>query len=1486
MSSRCLNDDSLGPGVRGCRGDFDFTLRFERIFLAILPAAVFAALSLPRIAYLARKPRIVDAKTVQTIKLAIITVFATLQFALLILQTTSSGSRIDGFAVTASSLSFLAALFMIGLSYAEHSRAPRPSILLTGYIFFQVLFDIAQTRTSWLMARSFPTQLFAKLFTASLVVKVVIFLVEAQKKTRWIRWTADEHSPEETSGLFSLGVYFWLNRLFLHGYRNVLTIGDLYALDQGMIAETMQITLDQELAKGTYRGKKHGLARTLAKALAVPLLLPVAPRIALIGFNFSQPFFIQSVLVYLQDTNAPKNVGYGLIGAAAMIYTGIAVANALYYYFQQRALYMSRGCLSAVIYKKTTEAALAEVGDAAAVTLMSTDTERIIRGFYSLHEFWANLIEIALGCWLLENQLGPSFIAPIIVIVVCTGVTAVAARYSGKRQSRWMSQIQKRVGLTANVISNMKYLRISGITAPVSEFVQQMRVDEMHIGNQFRWILIVTALAALAPTMISPAITFAFASSRLDTTTIFTAFSFLVLLNNPLVMLFQSVPTIIAGFTCLNRIQKFLEADSRLDFRQSTHNTALNGNASEDSSFRDSLEGIPLGQLNKSVRESYESGSSSPAITIADGSFGWTSEKMVLRNLTATVPASQLTLVVGPVASGKSTLCKVLLGEVPFSSGLVLMPSRSAAIGYCEQNPFLSNGSIKDNIVGYSPFNQARYEEIIEACMLQTDLLLLPYGDDTKIGSNGIMLSGGQKQRVSLARALYLNSNLLIFDDILSGLDNDTAAEVFRRVFGIDGIIRRRKATAVLCTHAIKYLPLADHIIALGSDGTLVEEGNFADLMRDKKYVASLGVTALDSGSDSDSEVGAELEDKTAQPPKPKRAPAIAADLLEKSRQTGDIKVYVHYFRSLGLTSVILFFVGCILHSVWYNFPTIWMKYWTEDTLNKSSTYYVGIYALFRVLQLLSLLVAGVASIIYMTTSSGTTLHHQALRTVINAPLTFFTTTDSGVVTNLFSQDMTLIDNELPMALFNAVFDFFDAIGMAAVIAVASPYMAISYPLLIGACWIIQKFYLRTSRQLRLLDLESKSPLYTHFLDTIKGVATIRAFGWVGKDIAHNQHLLDTSQRPAYLLAMIQQWLVVTMQLLVACMAVILVALATQLRANSGFTGASLVTLMSWGETIAMVIRFYTQLETSIGAVSRIKTFSEKVKPEHLEGEDIVPPEQWPEKGSIEIKGVSASYRNEQQASEDGESTPPSLALKDVTFSIQPGQKVALCGRTGSGKSSLILLLLRLLDPVSSSSRNMEMDGIPFHRIDRAALRRRIIAVPQDAVFLPDGTSIKLNLDPFNAASDAECLSVLRTVQLAGFVEERGGLDEGLSADSLSAGQKQLFSLGRAILRRRIKDAKFKRRGGGILLLDEVSSSVDHATDRLMQEIIKEEFGTYTIVMVSHRLDMVMDFFDAVIVMDKGRVVETGSPRDLVGTAGSRFGELWAIENQGRSREA
>ncbi|KAI8955491.1 P-loop containing nucleoside triphosphate hydrolase protein [Xylaria longipes] len=860
-------------------------------------------------------------------------------------------------------------------------------------------------------------------------------------------------------------------------------------------------------------------------------------------------------------------------------------------------------------------------------------------------------------------------------------------------------------------------------------------------------------------------------------------------------------------------------------------------------------------------------------VVIRNGKFGWEANKFVLRDINAQISESSLTVIVGPVGSGKSTMCKALLGEVPFSEGSVTLSTRFPHVRFCEQTVFLSNGTIRDNIVGYSSFDEQRYAEVIKVTALGFDLATLPQNDMTNIGSDGITLSGGQKQRVSLARALYLQSDLLVLDDIFSGLDADTEEQVFRQVFSPDGLLRRRGTTVALCTHSIRHLPVADHIIALG-DGTVIEQGTFEELMARDGYIRRLG---LRSGSESDTsseEIPSERHNVKTEAQQLCHAStntALEEEHIGELRQTGDKKVYKHYFKSMGLT------------------------YWTNDVYSEHPThtyaYYAGIYAILQISATISLLLLGIAIFIISVRRAGANIHQDALRTLMRAPLSFFTTTDTGVVTNLFSQDLNLIDTELPNALLNTLFCVFQAIGKAAVMLTSSPYLAISYPFIGVLLYVVQRLYLRTSRQLRLLDLQSKSPLYTHFIDSVKGMGTLRAFvkwRFVPNDVQKNARLINTSQRPAYLLVMIQQWLSLVLDLAVAVLAAAVTALAVKLHSNSSFAGASLVTLMSFGDSLSGIVIYFTRLETSIGAITRLQTFNETVKPEDKSEEDLIPPEDWPQKGVIEMKGMSASYDVGVEAHKS-----LNLALRNINLKmpgsakqesylrfpmIGSGEKIAICGRTGSGKSSLIALLLKLLDSVPGTDGSVLIDNAPLQRIDRSVLRQRIIAVPQEAVFLPDGSTFRANLDPTNILAPAECETVLAKVDLLQFVQERGGLDAPMNAGTLSAGQRQLMSLRRVLLRRRGRARNLLGFGGsgaegGILLLDEVSSSVDHETERIMQETIRAEFKDYTVVAVSHRLDMIMDF-DRVVVMDKGEVVEVGNPMVLAVQEGARFHEL------------
>lgn len=570
---------------------------------------------------------------------------------------------------------------------------------------------------------------------------------------------------------------------------------------------------------------------------------------------------------------------------------------------------MARSILVTEIFIKATQARIGTSDDSAALTLMSTDMERITNGFRSLHDIWASIIQAAVAAWMLYVRLGVVFAVPMGVVVVCFGGLTVLVNFTGDSQRAWMAGVQKRVGLTATVIANMKNLKISGLSAVVRDFVQRLRVEELAAGARFRKIAIVAALFGFTPLLISPPLTFAFAQRTLDASTMFTSLSYLLLLTNPLTIVFQSVPQLLSGLACLGRIQAFLECENRHDFRQVLADMRLTSEKAAASS----------GAGSDSHPDSLH------PIVIKNGSFGWEADKFVLRGVETRIPKSSLTLVIGPVGSGKSTLCKALLGEIPFSGGSVTLSTRFPHVGFCDQTAFLANGSIRDNIIGFSPFESDRYNEVIEATALAFDLATLQQGDRSNVGSDGITLSGGQKQRVSLARALYLQSDLLILDDVFSGLDADTEEKVFRGVFGPDGLLRKRGSTAVLCTHSVRHLPASDHIIALGN-GTVVEQGNFDELMSSQGYVQCLGLK-----SSSDSDVSSQEPGPKGSPSEPKppflhttvTQTSTRAPDLDEARKAGDKTVYRHYFKSMGLllAASSLFFGA--LWGFFTNFPTI-----------------------------------------------------------------------------------------------------------------------------------------------------------------------------------------------------------------------------------------------------------------------------------------------------------------------------------------------------------------------------------------------------------------------------------------------------------------------------------------------------------------------------------------------------------------------------------
>jgi ABC-type multidrug transport system fused ATPase/permease subunit len=350
------------------------------------------------------------------------------------------------------------------------------------------------------------------------------------------------------------------------------------------------------------------------------------------------------------------------------------------------------------------------------------------------------------------------------------------------------------------------------------------------------------------------------------------------------------------------------------------------------------------------------------------------------------------------------------------------------------------------------------------------------------------------------------------------------------------------------------------------------------------------------------------------------------------SRRSGDMAIYVYYMRAIGLIPTMIFVLAICAYIFCQSFPTIWLNWWAAANAKEPFTrlgYYLGIYAMLGGLSIFFLVLSTWQMIVTMVPLSGNNFHRSLLKTVLNAPMSFFAATDAGVTINRFSQDLQLIDMDLPLSALNTFATFVLCIAEMILIAVGSYYTAIAFPFLIATLWVVQHTYLRTSRQLRFMDLEAKSPLYALFTESVTGLATLRAFGWRNALEKKHHELLDRSQRPFYLLYAVQRWLTLVLDMIVTVIAVLVVVLVTQLRGvlPTGLIGVALVNIIQFSQHLKLLLTFWTTLETHIGAISRIRSFTSDTASEHEPQEKEQSPSVWPSKGTIVFDHVSAGYK-------------------------------------------------------------------------------------------------------------------------------------------------------------------------------------------------------------------------------------------------------------------
>lgn len=854
------------------------------------------------------------------------------------------------------------------------------------------------------------------------------------------------------------------------------------------------------------------------------------------------------------------------------------------------------------------------------------------------------------------------------------------------------------------------------------------------------------------------------------------------------------------------------------------------------------------------------------ALKVCNGYFSWGSSLATLSNIDIRIPTGQLTMIVGQVGCGKSSLLLAILGEMQALEGKVFWSNKNRnSVAYAAQKPWLLNATVEENITFGSPFIKQRYKAVTDACSLQPDIDLLPFGDQTEIGERGINLSGGQRQRICVARALYQNTNIVFLDDPFSALDIHLSDHLMQE--GILKFLQDDKRTVVLVTHKLQYLPHADWIIAM-KDGTVLREGTLKDIQNKDNELYEHWKTLMNR---QDQELEKDTEaDQTAMERKTLRramysreAKAQMEDEDEEEEEEEDEednmstvmrlrtkmpwKTCWRYLTSGGFFLVFLMiFSKLVKHSVIVAID-YWLADWTSNANVPNSpedaqsdrTYYVAGFTILCGSGIFLCLVTSL-TVEWMGLTAAKNLHHNLLKKIILAPIRFFDTTPLGLILNRFSADTNIIDQHIPPTLESLTRSTLLCLSAIGVISYATPvFLAALLPLGV-AFYFIQKYFRVASKDLQELDDSTQLPLLCHFSETAEGLTTIRAFRHEARFKQRMLELTDTNNIAYLFLSAANRWLEVRTDYLGAC--IVLTAAVASIRndLSSGLVGLGLTYALTVTNYLNWVVRNLADLEVQMGAVKKVNSFL-NIDSEDYEGTiDLSQvPEDWPQNGEIKIHDLCVRYESNLKP-----------VLKHVKAYIKPGQKVGICGRTGSGKSSLSLAFFRMVDMFEGK---IVIDGIDIAKLPLHTLRSRLSIILQDPILFSG--SIRFNLDPECTCTDDRLWEALEIAQLKNMVKALpGGLDAIVTegGENFSVGQRQLFCLARAFVRK-----------SSILIMDEATASIDMATENILQKVVMTAFSDRTVVTIAHRVHTILTA-DVVIVMRRGIILEYDTPENLL----------------------
>ncbi|XP_047399638.1 ATP-binding cassette sub-family C member 3 [Sciurus carolinensis] len=1306
-------------------------------------------------------------------------------------------------------------------------------------------------------------------------------------------------SPEASAGFLSRLSFGWFTGMAILGYRRPLVDQDLWSLNKEDCSHMVVQRLlkewkrqqkqaagpkaaaafgktvsgeDQVLLGHRPRSPEASFLWALLATFRSSLLISACYKLVLDLLSFVNPQLLSILIQFISNPTAPAWWGFllaGLMFTSSMIQTLIVnqYHHGIFVYGLQ-----FRTAITGLIYRKAlviTNSVKHQSTVGEMVNLMSVDAQRFMDVAPFINMIWSTPLQIILTIYFLWQMLGPSSLAGVALLILLIPINGMVAMKMRSYQVQQMKFKDSRIKLMSEILGGIKVLKLYAWEPSFLGLVEGIRQGELRLLRKGTYLQAISNFIWVCTPFLVTLITLGVfvcvdENNVLDAEKAFVSVSLFDVLRMPLSLLSNLISNLIQANVSLKRIQHFLNQDE-LDFQCVERKTISPGYA----------------------------------ITIHNGTFTWAQDlPPILHSLNIQILKGALVAVVGPVGCGKSSLVSALLGEMEKLEGKV---SVKGSVAYVPQQAWIQNCTLQENVLFGQTMDPKRYQQALETCALLADLEVLPGGDQTEIGEKGINLSGGQRQRVSLARAVYSNADIFLLDDPLSAVDSHVARHIFDHVIGPEGVLAGK--TRLLVTHGISFLPQTDFIIVL-ADGQVSEMGPYSALLQhDGSFANFLHNYAPDEPQEhlEDSRIVLEQTDEEelliddtlsnhtgltesepvtyevqrqfvrqlstmssegesqsrmvpwrhlSQSEKVVEAKKTGMLIQEEKAETGKVRlrVFLDYAKAVGLWTS---FVICVLYvgqSAAAIGADMWLSAWTSDSMaegrQNNTSLRLGVYATLGILQ--GLLVMLSAFTMAMGGVHAASLLHKALLyNKIHSPQAFFDTTPSGRILNRFSKDINVMDEILAPSILLLLRTFCSSLSTLIVITVTTPlFLVVILPLAVLYIFT-QRFYVATSRQLRRLESINRSPIYSHFSETVSGTSVIRAYNRSHDFQVLSNMKVDTNQKSSYLFIVSNRWLSVRVEFVGNCVVFFaaLFAVIGRSSLNPGLVGLSVSYALQVTSVLNWMIRAMSDLESNIVAVERVMEYSrtEMEAPWVVEGSR--PPEGWPLHGEVEFRNYSVRYRPGLE-----------LVLKNLSLRVRGGEKVGIVGRTGAGKSSMTLALFRI---VEAAEGEILVDGLNVANIGLHDLRSQLTIIPQDPILF-SGT-LRMNLDPFGRYSEEDIWKALELAHLHKFVSAQpAGLDflctEG--GENLSIGQRQLVCLARALLRK-----------SRILVLDEATAAIDLETDDLIQATIRTQFDTCTVLTIAHRLNTIMDY-SRVLVLDKGVVAEFDSPTNLIAARG------------------